>query len=416
MKMNGKQLIATLMTLAPLMVTGSRVMAQAPVAAAAQGPIDIQANEQEFAGDEVIAKGNVRVKYKDSVVTAPEAHLMRDPGGNPQKAIFVGHPHLIQGNNKIDAETLTFEVATSRVIAEGHAHSEVLDNGPDTSKKPASTTAGGTEKAPESLGQISSGLGGSKPAGGAPERIVTDADRQEYDRSTGKFLAQGHVHVIHGDINVKADKLQLVYGLDNKPETALFSGGVNATQGKNTTIADNMIYSLSTKRLQATGHVKSTVIQEKKETTAPKKNTVSFDPVGMQSAHAAEITGNEPKEKDETVVITSDTQDFSRETNRMSANGNVRIYYQDMIGAGPAAVLVRNSLNRPERIVFSGRSQISQPTKRWIADHIEMTIADKKVLATGNTKAILLQMPKGGSPSPTPTQANSQLAGGKTPL
>ncbi|MGH9550303.1 MAG: hypothetical protein ACRD3W_13055, partial [Terriglobales bacterium] len=36
----------------------------APGAAAGGGPIDIQAQEQEFAGDHVIAKGHVRVVYK----------------------------------------------------------------------------------------------------------------------------------------------------------------------------------------------------------------------------------------------------------------------------------------------------------------------------------------------------------------
>ncbi|HEY9871042.1 MAG TPA: hypothetical protein V6D08_17890, partial [Candidatus Obscuribacterales bacterium] len=52
------------------------------------GPIDIQANEQEFAGDQVIARGNVRVSYKESVIIAPMATLFRDTSGNPQKAIF----------------------------------------------------------------------------------------------------------------------------------------------------------------------------------------------------------------------------------------------------------------------------------------------------------------------------------------
>jgi lipopolysaccharide assembly outer membrane protein LptD (OstA) len=164
-----------------------------------------------------------------------------------------------------------------------------------------------------------------------------------------------------------------------------------------------MTYTLATKRLQATGHVKSTVIQENKPGT-PKKNILgSKDPVGMPAAHAATTGGEEAK--DDVVIITSDSQDYSRETGRMTANGNVRVVYQDITGAGPTAILVRNAQGKAERVVFSGRSQISQPGRRWIADRIEMAMEDKKVIATGNTKALILQSPK-----PTPGKPSSSPA------
>jgi lipopolysaccharide assembly outer membrane protein LptD (OstA) len=416
-----KRIIAA-MAAAPLVVALSlSVRAQQPAATpvAAQGPIDIQAQEQEFAGDEVIARGDVHVKYKDSLVLAPVARLIRDAGGNPQKAIFTGHPRLVQGNSKIDADTLIFEVQTSHVVADGHAHSEVVDSPSDKgdkNKDKGDSANGGSNKPDNDAGAAPNGdttasapKSDSAPAKAPPEKIVTDSDHQEYDRTTGKFLAHGHVRVTHGDIFVKADKLQLVYGLDNRPETALFSGNVAATQNKNTTIADSMTYSLSTHRLQATGHVKSTVIQETKPAPAKKKTTVGFDSDLMQAANATETPETPPQE--DKIIITSETQDFSKETNRMTANGAVRVYYQDLICAGPACVLIRNSLNKPERIVFSGRSQVSQPTKRWIADHLEMTVADKKIIATGNTKAIILQMPKG---APAPTSSGQLAAKGDT--
>jgi len=97
---------------------------------AAGGPIDIQADEQEFGEGHVVAKGRVRVTYKDSIVVAPMATLYRDAAGSPQKAVFTGHPHLIQGSNKIDSDVLIFEIATQKIIADGHAHSEVLQNEP----------------------------------------------------------------------------------------------------------------------------------------------------------------------------------------------------------------------------------------------------------------------------------------------
>ena len=70
-------------------ISDSCAQSQAPQATA---PIDIQAQEQEFQETVVLAKGDVTVTYKDSVVKAPEAKLFRDTAGQPQKAIFVGRP------------------------------------------------------------------------------------------------------------------------------------------------------------------------------------------------------------------------------------------------------------------------------------------------------------------------------------
>lgn len=385
MKSKAKTFLIAMLTVSPLVVPVAALGAGTDMAGGAAGPIDIRANEQEFAENQVIAKGNVKVTYKDSIIYAPLATLYRDPTGQPQRAVFTGHPHLTQGNNKIDADNLTFEMANAKIVASGHAHSEVISESKPEEKKADGTVAGGTANPTSDLTKE---LGGK---GGKVEKIITDSDRQEYDRNTGKFEAMGNVRVQHGEIVVKSDKLQLIYGLDNKPEAAVFTGGVHAIQGKNSTESDSMTYTLATKRLQATGHVKSTVIQERKE-GANKKNVFGLNPVGMPAAVAA-TTGGAGTEEDK-ILISSDTQDYSRETGRMTANGNVRVFYKDLIGAGPAAILVRNSQGKAERVVFSGRSQISQPGKRWIADRIEMTMEDKKVIATGNTKALILQSPK----------------------
>ena len=361
------------------------------------GPIDIHADEQEFAGDSVIAKGNVRVLYKDSVITGPIATLTRDPLGNPKMAVFTGHPHLVQGTNKIDAATLTFDIAGSKVIAEGNAHSEVISqNKEDTAS------------------------GDAPPPSKGSSKIVTDSDRQEYDRAGGKFEAIGHVRVNHGDIKVNSDRLQLVYGTDNKPETAVFTGHVNAIQGKNTTSADTMTYFLSTQRLQATGNVKSKVIQEKKDEKGnPKK--MSFLDGMLPAAQAANRPSQAPPAnpaagpaapEEETIFITSDAQDYSKESGKMTATGNVKVYYQDTIGAGPKVVLFRNIEGKAERVHFIGRSQISQPGRRWIADRITFVVADRKVLAQGNTKAYILQTPGSKAPGApaAPTTNNSRVA------
>lgn len=420
-----------------LLISQTAALAQAP---AGNGPIDIQAEQQEFADDHVIAKGKVKVVYKDCVVHAPMATLYRDASGQAQKAVFTGHPHLVQGKNKIDADTLVFEVGSSKVIAEGNAHSDVStadlksqQEDQSAPKKPATkadadkakkgeskaeakppaddtgapvasdteygASTGTTDSAaapavPPAKGGISSPLGGTTSK---PERIITDSDKQEYDRNTGKFEAHGNVRVNAGNIKVKSNHLQLVYGPDGQAEAALFTGNVTATQGQNSTQADTITYFLTTKRMQATGNVKSTVIQANKED--PKKGgpiasqqSAETQKMSFISAPPADGKSTEP------ILIFSDSQDYSENSGKVTAEGNVRVEYQGMTGVGPKILMLRNVDGEIDKVLFIGRSKISQPGKRWIADRITYTMSDHKVLAEGNTKAIILQTPNRQTP------------------
>lgn len=351
------------------MVLPQFALSQMPSTGGMNGPIDVQAGEQDFEGDHVVAKGSVRVTYKDSVIVAPMATLYKDENGAMQRAVFTGRPHLTQTTSRVDADVLTFEMATQTVIAEGNAHSEVISK---------------------------SGDDGS----GKAESIVTDSDRQEYDRNSGKFVANGHVRVLHGDIFAKADKLNLVYGQDNKPETAIFTGNAQATQRQNSTKADTITYFLKTQRLQATGHVQSRVIQKKAQADLKAVPAQQASATALDSpAHAAAT-----KVANDVITIYSDSQDMSQDTGRITADGNVRMFYQDTSGIGPKMIISRSKEGKPEKIFFVGRSQIRQPGKSWIADRITFTCADKKVLAIGNSRAFILR------PGEAPPPVESQLA------
>lgn len=429
----------------PLVLTSGMVsFAQAPAGAPA-GPIDITANEQEFAGEQVIARGNVRVVYKESVILAPVATLFRDAGGNPARAIFTGHPRLSQGTNKIDAETLTFEIAQQKIVATGNAHSEVEGEGED--EKPAEKSAAATnattggEESDRAVAEAPATTPTSaKTASKKGEKIITDADRQEYDQASGRFDAIGHVRVSHGDITVKADKLQLVYGTNNKPETAVFTGNVQATQNKNSTSADQMTYSLTTKRLQATGNVRSKVIQEKKDggkkpagPTAmelmPAANAAnSATANAAATSKSAQVLGNGmfnmDTQSDKPIYILSDAQDYSRDNGRVTARGNVKVVCGDTIGIGPQIVLTKNAAGQADKVYFTGRSQISQPGRRWIADTITFIVEEHRVVAHGNSRAMILQTPgdkKQSQPGvqpfkpSSPNNGNMRLAEPPTP-
>ncbi len=433
------------------------------------GTIDIQANEQDFADDHVVARGNVHVIYKDSIIDAPMATLYKDPAGKPQKAIFTGHPHLKQGTNIIHADKLVFEMLTSIIIADGNAHSEVIpEDGSSATKTAKKVEAKGSAKKPAAKPQKTEEVTEDRPAAEVTadassgsedqtkedatatkeppakasetvvkrDKIITDSDHQVFNRETGQFDANGNCRVKTGDIYVKSDTVKLVYDADKKPENALFTGNVKALQGSNRTDSDVMTYFLTTKRLQATGHVKSTVVQAK-QTETPKKGgpltTASSSISAQKSAKSAPSQkpplaqakasvdsepvlidedsvdaqiaksdaaakkaqsggGGESTDEKPPIFIFSDAQDYSENTGRCTADGSVKMFYQDTIGVAPKMIMIKNlETGETEKILLLGRCQVTQPGKRWIADRITYTISNDKVEAEGNTKAFILK-------------------------
>ncbi len=357
---------------------------------AEDGQIDIRAEEQEFAQDHVVATGKVRVDYGDTVIEGPKATLYRDEAGAASSAVFTGNPRLKQGSNRIRAAKLTFNVKTSSILAEGNAHSEVFtnDSGPPPEEDADKENAKKEEK-PQAAASTSKN-----------EKIITDSHRQEYERDTGKFEAHGNVRVKTGDIRVRSNHMKIVYGTDRKAEAAIFTGHAEAHQGKNITQADRITYFLTTQRLQATGNVRSKVIEEQSDATDG-VNSPAKDGPEVLKKKTASLPKKDTKIKfvsfgdtdnvDAPVFIFSDSQDYNKETNRMDAVGNVKVYYKDTKGRGPRIALLKNKYGKAERVIFTGRSQIAQPGRKWIGDRITLTLEDRKVLAEGNTKAIIVQ-------------------------
>ncbi|HEY9788517.1 MAG TPA: LptA/OstA family protein, partial [Candidatus Obscuribacterales bacterium] len=294
--------------------------------------------------------------------------------------------------------------ATSSDTAPEEGADKTAGDGASGSAASASSSKAGKDK--------SEGAAKSGEKQQAPEKIITDSDRQEFNRNTGKFEAFGHVRVKHGDIVVNSNKLQLVYGTDNKPESAVFTGKVVATQQQNRTEADMITYFLSTKRIQATGNVRSKVVQQKKADATKKGGLFSGLSVPTRGEANTQTASNSQSATD-TIIIWSDAQDYSEGTGRVEADGNVKLFYEDTVGVAPKVILVRNPKDgQAEKVVMSGRCQITQPGKRWIADRITFTMADNRVLAEGNTKAFILQKPSPGR-APEPQRDGFKVAGEK---
>jgi lipopolysaccharide export system protein LptA len=95
-------------------------------------------------------------------------------------------------------------------------------------------------------------------------------------------------------------------------------------------------------------------------------------------------------DSNEPIYIVSDSQDYIKENGKMTALGNVHVYYNDNKGLGHKMVMTRNNEGKADKMIFTGRSQIVQPGKRWIGDKITFLVPTERVVSEGNTKAIIL--------------------------
>ena len=87
------------------------------------------------------------------------------------------------------------------------------------------------------------------------------------------------------------------------------------------------------------------------------------------------------------VKIWANNQQYNNKTNTAIANGSVKIVYNNYTATGPKAVMLANPKTRkPNKIVFSGRSKITEGDKSIEADSIVITVNPKNFTAEGNVK------------------------------
>ena len=88
-----------------------------------------------------------------------------------------------------------------------------------------------------------------------------------------------------------------------------------------------------------------------------------------------------------TVRIWAINQQYDNKNNTAIASGAVKIHYNNYVASGPKAVMVADpKTRRPNKIIFSGRSRISEGDKSIEADSIVITMNPKNFTAEGNVK------------------------------
>ena len=87
------------------------------------------------------------------------------------------------------------------------------------------------------------------------------------------------------------------------------------------------------------------------------------------------------------LYVTARFQQYNKNANNIIAGGNVKIKYKDYTAVGPKAqVFIDSATQKPNKVVFTGRSKITQNASTVEADVITMTMNPKEFNATGNVK------------------------------
>ena len=189
--------------------------------------------------------------------------------------------------------------------------------------------------------------------------IIITADTQEYDTNTSLMKAVGSVVINYEDMVATSDKAYALLDKKGDVHNIKLSSRATIKQDKSIIKGDNIQYSKLRQDIIVSGNTLS---------------DVTFD-------------------NGDRVIINARSQQYDRKSNTMMAVGAVHIKYADYIADGPKAIMhVNSKTNKPEKIIFMGRSKIVEKGVNSVeADKITMTINPKTFEAVGNVKTNIEQ-------------------------
>ena len=189
--------------------------------------------------------------------------------------------------------------------------------------------------------------------------IIITADTQEYDTNTNLMTAKGHVVINYEDMVATSDNGYALLNKNGDVQNLKLTSRAMVKQDKSLVKGDNIQYSKLRQDIIATGNTLS---------------DVTF-------------------ENGDRVIITAHSQQYDHKGNSMMASGKVHVDYGDYKADGPKAIMYINSkTNKPEKIVFIGRSKIVEKGVNSVeADRITMIMEPKKFTAEGKVKTNIEQ-------------------------
>ena len=193
------------------------------------------------------------------------------------------------------------------------------------------------------------------PVDGLKPTVVITADSQEYDTNTKTLTANGGVIIYYNDVETYSDHAVANLNQNGDLQKITLTGHGRLKQKNSVITADKFIY-----------------------------DAVKEVAYGLGSAHSdVEMDGTR-------INVWSDRQEYYKVSNIIQASGKVRVKYKDYDARGPkATVYPDKKTNKPNEVVFIGRSVITEQMRSIEADRIKMFINPKNFFAEGNVKTVI---------------------------
>ena len=185
--------------------------------------------------------------------------------------------------------------------------------------------------------------------------VVITADEQEYDTNTKTLTARGNVIIYYKDVETFSNTA--IANLNQKGDLQKITliGNGRLKQKDSVITANRFIY-----------------------------DAVKEVAYALGSAHSdVDMDGTR-------INVWSNRQEYYKKTNIIQASERVHVTYKDYVARGPKATVYPDSkTNKPNEIVFLGRSTITEQMRSIEADRIKMFINPKNFFAEGNVKTVI---------------------------
>lgn len=189
--------------------------------------------------------------------------------------------------------------------------------------------------------------------------IIITANLQEYDTKTSLMKAIGNVVINYDDMVATSDNAYALLNKEGDLQNLKLVSKAILKQDKSIIKGDSVQYSKQKQDILVSGNTMS---------------DVTF-------------------ENGDRVIIYARNQQYDRKSNVMMAIGDVKVKYGKYDATGPKAIMYVNSkTNKPEKIVFLGRSKITEQGINSVeADKITLTMQPQTFEAVGRVKTNLEQ-------------------------
>ena len=176
-------------------------------------------------GENANARGNIKVKYKDSDITSDEAKVIYKDK-KPNQAIFTGsknQAHLVQPNYNTKANELVFDIDTNNIQAFGNVSSTIWPYKPNVNKK--------------------------------QDFVSLTADDLFIDHASGTIIAKSKskskkVQLTYQDTNGESNEAVLLRDKSNeKPEKIIFRGNAAVKQTDKQLTSEEVVFNFADKKL-----------------------------------------------------------------------------------------------------------------------------------------------------------------------